>query len=212
MFRKLVKSLISKKKEEETRKISNVSQLLAGDIISFKERSELPTCLQGIDVEVIDISCYEYEGYQEKELTLRTPKEEIIFLTRQDEDGERYLALSKKLSHADIKAILEGDAFADVFDEAINAQELEVNIDSDSPFYDWMSGVYQQTVKGNVGFFHKSVSTPSGTGEKFIEHYCESDNDDFSLQIEVYQDGSTEVYAVKGCSEETIQDLWPKSH
>ncbi len=211
MFKKLVKSWTSKKNDEEIRNINNVSELTVGDIISFKERSELPGCLQGIDAEVVAISCYEYQDCQEKELTLRTPEDETIFLSRQDEDGEIYLALSRKLSHSDITSILDSEAFADVFDEDFNAQGLTINIDSSSAFYDWMSGTYQQTINGNTGFFHKGSKTPKGRGEQFIEHYCESSDEDFGLQVEIYQDGTTEVFAIKECSEAVIQDLWPKS-
>lgn len=211
MFRKLVKAFRSKKNETETRVIKDVSDLLKGDIISFKERSELPPSLQGVDAEVTAIGCYEYSDENEKELTLKTTKGEVFHLTLVCDDGDRYLSLSKPVSSVDIQAIFDQQEFAVIFDQQQFATNLMLQGSIDEKFCGWLGDNYHQTSKAKTGFYHPNSAVPSGRGQQFISHYCESEQPGYGLQIEIWEDGDTDIFAICECSEDLIKDLWPAS-
>jgi len=212
MFKKLVKAFSSKKEKVVERKFSNVSDLLVGDIVTFKQRSELPLFLQGADAEVTSLGCYEYSDENERELTMKTVEGDVFFLSLIDDDGERYLSLSKKLSDSSITHLFDEDSFAEIFEQDIFAKNLCLQGDIENKLIGWFDDNYNQTVKAKQGFYHPNSGIPAGKGEEFLSHYCEAENDDYGLQVEIWEDGATDVLAICCCSENTIQDLWSASN
>ncbi len=211
MFKKIVKAFTSKDKTED-RTISNVSDLRVGDIVTFKQRSELPFILQGVDAEVTGLGCYEYSDENEKELTLKTTRGDVFHLALVDDDGERYLSLSKKLASSQVSSLFEEDNFSLIFDEENFATDLVLQNSHEDDLAGWLDDNYSQTMKNKQGFYHQGSEKPSGTGQEFLSHYCEAENDAYGLQIEIWQDGATDIFATCDCSEDVIQDFWPSSN
>jgi hypothetical protein len=210
MFKKLAKSFFSKEKEVE-RKLSSVADLLVGDIVTFKNRSELPHFLQGVDAEVTALGCYEYSDENERELTMKTTQGDVFFLSLINDDGERYLSFSKKLVEANITDLFDENSFSDIFEEETFAKDLCLQTEPEPKLAGWFDDHYNQTEKAIKGFYHPDSATPSGKGQEFLSHYCEAKNDNYGLQIEIWEDGDTDVFALCCCSEDLIQDLWPAS-
>ncbi len=210
MFRKLVKAFSSKEKDV-VRNISSASDLLIGDIITFKPRSELPKSLQGVDAEVMGLGCYEYRDEQEREFTMKTIDGDVFFLALIDDDGERYLSLSKKILANNVSKLFDEHDFSEIFDEVVFAKSLRLQSDPSEKLMGWLDDDYNQTVKAKQGFYHPNLPKPSGTGQEFLSHYCEAGNDDYGLQIEIWQDGETDVFVNCNCAEDVIQDFWPAS-
>ncbi len=210
MFKKLANAFFSKEKEVE-RKLSTVADLLVGDIVTFKQRSELPHFLQGVDAEVTALGCYEYHDENEREVTLKTVQGDVFFLSLINDDGECYLSFSKKLSDANVAALFEENLFSDIFEEEVFSKNLCLQTEPEGKLAGWFDDNYNQTVKAIQGFYHPNSGTPSGKGQEFLSHYCEAKNDDYGLQIEIWEDGKTDVFALCCCSEDVIQDLWPAS-
>lgn len=210
MFKKLVKAFSSKDKEVE-RTITSASELLVGDIVTFKSRSELPVFLQGADAEVTAIGCYEYRDEAEVEFTMKTTKGDVFFLSPVDYDGEVYLSLSKKVTYADVTEIFDENNFSDIFDEEIFAKNLCLQKQPEGDFDGWLDDGYSQTVKAKQGFFHAKSKTPTGRGQEFLSHFCEAEDDRYGLQVEIWEDGETDVFLTCECTAVVVQDFWPAS-
>ena len=127
------------------------------------------------------------------------------------------LKLSLKIQHEDVETLFDLDSFSDIFDEPGEAF-LEKKADSQITNL-WSSEQYQQSVFAKVGFFHRkdhrseklSVYEGKDSGEQFELYSLYNEDQSKGIDIEVWQDGDTEVCLTlfRPCSD--IIDMYPAS-
>lgn len=205
-----------KKSSNEPRKLTKVNQLLVGDIIVLTDSFALPESLRGQEFQVKAVNSYEFEHKVQTEWALVGTNALEIFLSLEVDDITE-LKLSLKIQHEDVEKLFDLDNFAEVFDEPGEAF-LDKKADSDITAM-WTSEQYQQSIFAKVGFFHRkdhrseNLSAYEGkdSGEQF-ELYCLYNEDQSKgIDVEVWQDGDTEVCLTLFRPLSDIIDMYPAS-
>lgn len=209
------KNVFSKSKKPE-RKLSNVSQLLVGDIIVFTDSFALPEALRNQQLQISAVNTYEFEHSNQIEWTLQGTSDRILFLSLEVDDSTE-LKLSIKLEHEDVESLFDLDEFSEIFDPPGQAF-LSRQADNEHTNM-WSCKQYQQSTFAKVGFFHRkdhrseNLSAYEGkdSGEQF-ELYCLFNKDQSKgIDVEVWQDGETEVFLTLFRPLTDIIDMYPAS-
>jgi len=207
---------IFNKSSNEPRKLTQVNQLLVGDIIVLTDSFALPESLRGQDFQVKAVNSYEFENTVQTEWALVGSNALEIFLSLEVDDITE-LKLSLKIQYEDVEALFDLERFAEVFDEPGEAF-LEKKVDSEITSM-WSSEQYKQDVFAKVGFFHRkdhrseNLSAYEGkdSGEQF-ELYCLYNEDQSKgVDVEVWQDGDTEICLTLFRPLTDITDMYPAS-
>mgnify|MGYP000048538234 FL=1 len=207
---------IFNKSSNESRKLTKVNQLLVGDIIVLTDSFALPESLRGQEFQVKAINSYEFEERVQTEWALTGSNALEIFLSLEVDDITE-LKLSLKIQHEDVETLFDLDSFSEIFDEPGTAF-LEKKADSQITGL-WSSEQYQQSVFAKVGFFHRkdhrseklSAYEGKDSGEQFELYSLYNEDQSKGIDIEVWQDGDTEVCLTlfRPCSD--IIDMYPAS-
>lgn len=207
---------IFKNKNEEQRKLTHTSELKVNDIILLSDSFGLPEVLRGQELQVSAINSYEYENKVDTEWVLQGSNNIQIYLTL-DIDDETYLKFSLKIQHSDVETLFDLDEFSKIFDDTEHTF-LEKQQDT-AQTSSWSSQEYLQQTYAQVGYFHRkdnrveSLSAYEGkdSGEQF-ELYALFDKDETrGIDIEVWQDGDTEVFLTLFRPTTDIKDMYPGS-
>lgn len=198
------------------RKLNNVKELTLGDIIVMSDSFGLPKALRAQEFQVSAVNSYEYEHNTQTEWVLQGNNDLQFFLTL-DEDDKTYLKFSLKILHQDVESLFDLEQFSTVFDEPGQAQ-LERQSDSNTTS-GWSDELYRQSVFAQVGFFHrkdhrKSTLSPyegKDSGEQFELYSLYNEDQDKGIDIEVWQDGDTEVFLTLFKPTTDIVDMFPGS-
>ena len=209
-----LKRMFSKSVPE--RKLNNVKELTLGDIIVMSDSFGLPEALRAQEFQVSAVNSYEYEHNTQTEWVLQGNNDLQFFLTL-DEDDKTYLKFSLKILHQDVESLFDLEQFSTVFDEPGQAQ-LERQSDSNTTS-GWSDELYRQSVFAQVGFFHrkdhrKSALSPyegKDSGEQFELYSLYNEDQDKGIDIEVWQDGDTEVFLTLFKPTTDIVDMFPGS-
>ncbi|AAZ25603.1 hypothetical protein [Colwellia psychrerythraea] len=207
---------IFNKSSNEPRKLTNVNQLLVGDIIVLTDSFALPESLRGQEFQVKAVNSYEFEEKVQTEWALIGTNALEIFLSLEVDDITE-LKLSLKIQHEDVETLFDLDSFSEVFDEPGEAF-LEKKADSNIAAL-WSSEQYQQSVFAKVGFFHRkdhrseNLSAYEGkdSGEQFELYSLYNEDQSKGIDIEVWQDGDTEVCLTLFRPLSDIIDMYPAS-
>jgi len=203
-------------KEEKQRCLTNSKDLKIKDIIVLTDSFALPEALRKQQFQVNAINCYEFEMKTQTEWVLIGSDDIELYLTL-DEDDKTYLKFSLKINHSEVEALFDLDDFSSIFDEPGNAF-LDKKSDN-SLTTGWTSSQYQQKVYSQVGYFHRKdnrseqLSSYEGNdaGEQF-ELYALFDQDQSrGIDIEVWQDGDTDVFLTLYRPTSDIVDMFPGS-
>jgi len=190
---------IFNKSEQKQRQLTQVSQLLIGDIIVLTDSFALPEILRNQQLQVTAVNSYEYEQSTQLEWTLQGNNELQIFLSL-DVDDSTELKFALKIEHDDVETLFDLDNFSEIFDEPGQAF---LDRKADNPqTTNWSSEQYQQSVFAKVGYFHRkdhrseSLSAYEGkdSGEQFELYSLYNEDQSKGIDIEVWQDGDTDVF------------------
>ena len=207
---------IFNKSNNEQRKLTEVNQLLVGDIIVLTDSFALPESLRGQDFQVKAVNSYEFENKVQTEWALVGTNALEIFLSLEVDDITE-LKLSLKIQHEDVETLFDLEQFAEVFDEPGQAF-LDKKADSAITTM-WSSEQYQQSVFAKVGFFHRkdhrseNLSAYEGkdSGEQFELYSLFNEDQSKGVDVEVWQDGDTEVCLTLFRPLSDIIDMYPAS-
>ena len=207
---------IFNKSNNEQRKLTEVNQLLVGDIIVLTDSFALPESLRGQDFQVKAVNSYEFENNIQTEWALVGTNALEIFLSLEVDDITE-LKLSLKIQHEDVETLFDLEQFAEVFDEPGQAF-LDKKADSAITTM-WSSEQYQQSVFAKVGFFHRkdhrseNLSAYEGkdSGEQFELYSLYNEDQSKGVDVEVWQDGDTEVCLTLFRPLSDIIDMYPAS-
>lgn len=207
---------IFNKSDEPQRKLTNVSQLLLGDIIVLTDSFALPASLRAQQLQITAVNTYEFEQNNQIEWTLQGTSERILFLSLEVDDSTE-LKFSLKLEHEDVETLFNLDEFSQVFDEP--GQAFLTRQDDNEHTNTWSDEQYQQSTFAKVGYFHRkdhrseNLSAYEGkdSGEQFELYALYNQEQSKGIDIEVWQDGDTEVFLTLFRPLTDIIDMYPAS-
>ena len=210
-----LKKIFNKNKQEQ-RKLTHVNQLLVGDIILLTDSFALPETLRNQQLQVTAVNSYEYEQETQTEWTLQGSNDLLLFLTL-DVDDTTELKFALKIEHEDVETLFDLDSFSQIFDEPGQAF-LEKQADNNLTT-SWTSEQYQQDVFAKVGYFHRkdhrseNLSAYEGkdSGEQFELYTLYNEDQSKGIDIEVWQDGDTDVFLTIFRPLTDIVDMYPAS-
>lgn len=207
---------IFNKESQIQRKLTHVNQLLVGDIIVLTDSFALPKALQGQQFQVTAVNSYEYEQNTQTEWSLQGNDDLAIFLSLAVDDTTE-LKFSFKIEHDDVETLFDLDEFSQIFDEP---GEAFLNRQKDNEATDtWSSEQYQQSVFAKVGYFHRKdhrseeLSAYEGkeSGEQLEQYILYNEDQSKGLDIEVWQDGDTDIFLTLFRPLTDIIDMYPAS-
>ncbi len=195
MFKKLFG-----KKEESIRQLSDPKDLKVGDMLELVDSFGLPKELRGKTFQVMEINTYEYQHEKVTEFLLEGPEQLPVHMSVENEDGEKWINFTMKLDREEVEELFDMDAFGAVFDEGVSRMPVEVVGDA-SDYERWLGKSYRQQGEWNSGYFYQQDKRnqtrnqyEEDGSEPFESVSLASDDDMFSLDIEVWEDGTTDVF------------------
>lgn len=204
-----------KEKPKPARSLDHPRDLRQGDLLTLKDRSVVPDELQGTTLTVEKVQAYQYSDGLAPEFVLRLPTgQTYTAMCVEEEDGE-FIVLSKALSRRDVEALFDSDEFGALFGEEF--PEIRVNQDAvDETLRPWLGESYVQSIKGATGYFYSEdrrsvgASTYADDGAEEVRfHECDGVPDQFSLNVEVWEDGETDVFVQVSLPLNVIAEMWP---
>ncbi|MFT5296693.1 MAG: hypothetical protein ACI9YH_002713 [Colwellia sp.] len=204
------------KKQADERQVNSAEELKIKDIIVLTDSFALPEALRTQQFQVSAINCYEFESNTQTEWVLQGENNLELYLTI-EKDDQTFLKFALKIQHKDIETLFDLDEFATVFDEPGEAF-LERKADS-SLTSGWSSSQYQQQVFSKVGYFHRkdnrteSLSAYEGNqaGEQFELYSLLDEEQSRGIDIEVWQEGDTDLFITLYRPTSDIIDIFPGS-
>lgn len=206
------------KKEEAVRSLTKPVELAVGDIVVLNERQSLPKPLRGQELEVTGVGTHQYSHGIEKEVTFRSIDNKTYYMSIDDNDGDPILCFSVKIERTEVEALFDLGRFSGLFEEDSYAK-LKVQSIPDR-LKDWVGGdKYHQTLSHGEGYYFKDDLiakgiTPSSceddNSEEFRFHECESvENDHYTLLVEVWSSGETDVFLSVTTPLDVVAEMWP---
>ncbi|MDG1751822.1 MAG: hypothetical protein P8I03_09210 [Thalassotalea sp.] len=204
------------KKDETARQVNKVNDLLKGDIIVLTDSFALPENLRNQQFQVTEVNSYEFESRVDTEWVLAGNDDTELYLTL-DIDDRTYLKLSLKIQHEDVETLFDLDEFSTIFDEPGEAFLTRKNDSSLSQ--GWTSDQYQQSIFSTVGYFHRkdhrseNLSAYEGkeSGEQFELYQLLDKEQSRGIELEVWQDGDTDIFLTFYRPTTDIIDMFPGS-
>jgi len=204
------------KKTEVQRTLTSANQLKINDIIVLTDSFALPESLRSQEFQVSAINSYEYELNTSTEWVLTGKNDVELFLTL-DVDDKTELKFSIKIQAGDVETLFDLDEFSTLFDEPGEAF-LERKEDSELS-HGWTSEQYQQNIFSKVGYFHRkdhrseNLSAYEGkdAGEQFELYALHDQDQSRGIDVEVWQDGDTDVFLTLYRPLTDIVDMFPGS-
>ncbi len=195
------------------RELVSVDQLEKRDIITFKHRQILPPEIQGHTFEVTGVGSYQYDDGTVKELTLSNEDQQNYFITLDKNDGEPYIAISRKIPRAQVLTLFDENDFAQLWEEGychLTTQTVPEGLEA------WVTDSYQQEINQGEAYYYdrdmlktKPSAYADDDGEPLRYHDCEGSDDSYGLSVEVWTDGTTDVAVVVYCPVDVIEEFHP---
>ncbi|WP_199609275.1 hypothetical protein [Flocculibacter collagenilyticus] len=202
----------SKKKPE--RQLTHPSELKVDDMLTVIDSFAYPSWLKGQTLKVTDVQTYQYQHSAEYEFVLESESGNVAFLQIEREDGEEFANFSIKIQRSDVDAIFTLDEFARIFDEDGLTQIKVAN--KPEKFERFLANTYQQSEAPYVCYYHekdyRNLSLPryqDESGEPCEVIHLESEDENHSINIEIWDGGETEVSLTISRPINDIVDLFP---
>lgn len=204
----------SGKDDEGARELENAGDLAAGDLLTFKHRLLLPPALQGQTFEVASVATYQFDDGMYTELTLVGEQRNKIHLGVDPRDAAARFDLSITVPRNDVVTVFDEDNFAQLWDD--DGPTALTVVEAMPKYEGWLCDSYNQVVNNGVGYYFdrdcrgESLSTrQDDDSEEFHYHECEGEDDQFTLTVEVWGDGETDVSLEVSCPGDVIETMWP---
>lgn len=190
------------------RRLSHPRDLRSGDIIKFRFLDQPD--ISGNEFEVSQINTYIYGDLCYPELVLKDRVGHLVYLMVEEEDGEEYLALSKKVNKADVNELLPNAV-------EIMARGTGTKVEiTQKPegFETWLVNKYEEVDDNVKGAFVKGDARylsdeELNRQERFTSHIIEDKEGEFALELEIYDTGETELSVTVYHDINEIEEMWP---
>ncbi len=204
-------------KKENLRHLESPTDLKVNDMFDLVDSMGLPSELRNKTFRVAEINTYEYQHDNITEFLIEGPSMDAFHMTVENEDGEYWINFTKKIERQEVETIFDMDSFSQLFDDEVSLDTLKV-LDT-SGFERWLSNRYRLKHQWQKGYFHKGdyreksfsqYEEDEQSGEAFEVLSLASDDDMFSIDIEVWQDGQTDVFLCITRPQADIDNLYNK--
>ncbi|MDG2393476.1 MAG: hypothetical protein P8M49_08185 [Thalassotalea sp.] len=200
------------KDQAKPRELTKVSQLICHDIVVFSDSFALPANLREQQFQISHINTHEFEAKSLIEWQLTGSNNDPIYLSL-EQGQQAYLKLSMKITDECVEQLFDLDEFSEIFAEPGNAL---INTNADTANHDgWSCEQYQQHVYAKVGYFHRRDNRQDNVqedqGEAFELYSLRGNDEQFSIDIQVWEDGETDVFLNLYRPTSDIKDLYPGS-
>ncbi len=194
----------------KTRRLSHPRDLRAGDIIKFRYVDQ--SDLSGKEFEISQVNTYIYGDMCYPELVLKDRSNAIIYLMVEEEDGEEYLALSKKVGKGNVSDVLNQAQLDEITQPGTGTK---VTIGSQpTGLRDWLVSEYKEVedsikgsfLRGDARYLSDEEMTKQ---ERFSSHTLIDSTDDHAIEIECYETGEVELCATVYLEVSDIEEMWP---
>ena len=204
----------SGKDDEGARELENAGDLAAGDLLTFKHRLLLPPALQGQTFEVASVApissmtgCIRSSRWWASNATRST----WVSIPAMQPPAS---TCPSHVPRNDVVTMFDEDNFAQLWDDD-GPTSLTV-VEAMPKYEGWLCDSYNQVVNNGVGYYFdrdcrgESLSTrQDDDSEEFRYHECEGEDDQFTLSVEVWGDGETDVSLEVSCPGDVIETMWP---
>lgn len=203
-----------KKKTDPVKTLDHAKDLQKGDMLQMIDSFALPPQLKGQTLHVVGVNTYQHQYRNDFEFVLRGNDGTSIFLSVETEDGEEWAHFSMKVERQDVDQLFGLDQFADIFDSEDLSELQRVN-DVDG-LERWTAASYKQVSQPSVAYYYekdyrgRSVPKHVEDGGEPVETIDLANADqDFSINIEIWEDGETDVSVTITRPITDIVDLFP---
>ena len=194
----------------ETRRLSHPSDLRAGDFIKFQFLPQ--SDVSNKTFEVFKVNTYQYGGIDYPEMILKDREGNIIFMMIEEEDGEEYVGLSKKVPKSLIREILPQESLDRIFKKSTGSSLSLDKKNYPIEFENWLATKYTETDEENATFAKGDArSGKSATKESFKSYTLTDPSDEYALELEVYGQNEVELSATVYHSINVIEEILPGS-
>jgi len=203
-----LKKLFGGDKPDESRVFSHPRDLRQGDFLTF---GYLPQAdLSGKTFEVYKVNTYNYGGLYYPEMILKDSAGTIVFMAIEEEDGEEYVCVSKKVPKSDIRDIIPQDVLDSITAKGTGIT-LKVNHKPEG-FEKWLMTNYVETDESRGSFVKSDLRREVNNQAEQLMAYTLMDNsDEFALEIEVYGESEVELSATVYHDIDCIEEILPRS-
>jgi hypothetical protein len=200
-----IKQLVAARRPEPRKPADGSLASLLGKggvvVFSFLDRKEL----SGRRFEIAGESRYAFGGATAAEYLLRGEKGEPLWLAAETEDGEEYVAVSRKLRRKDVAEIWGEGQIAAVLEEGFGAR-LESRYVPES-LAGWVAASYHKAEDASSGTCYEGASFSEGAA---LDYYLLEDaEEEHAVEIEVYESGETEIFLTLYLPRSAIAECWP---
>jgi hypothetical protein len=199
-----------KSSQPPVRRLTHPRDLRQGDIIRFGylDQSEL----SNTQFEVAEINTYIYGDMCYPELVLKDDTGTLLYLMVEEEDGETWLALAKKIPKSMIEAIVDTATFGQILARGAGTK-VQVHSKPDG-FAAWLADGYREVDDRVTGDFVRGDArylSPEALSrrEHFTSYILEDPSEEFALEIEAYDTGEVEMCATVYHDVDAIAEMWP---
>lgn len=192
--------------------LSHPKDLLPGDIIKFGfiHQDEL----SAKKFQIIEANTYMFGPTQSTSFTIKGANGSRLWMTVVNEDAEEFLRISKKLNRRQVLELFSQSEFEKLFDPG---SSLILNRENGYPkeFKQWTASSYKKVEDASKGFyvagdFRYKDKPPFNEQYEPLDFYLLEDNDEKrAIEVEVYEEGTTEVSATVYLDLTDIEEMWP---
>jgi hypothetical protein len=212
MFSLLKSFLPSKESAQKVRRLTHPRDLRQGDIIQFSY-GEVKD-FSNVSFEVSQINTYIYGELCYPELILKDRDGNIMYMMVEEEDGDEYLAMCKKIQKTDVPEVLGEHGLA-----AITATGVGMHLTiahTPAEVEGWLAPKYRKVddavrgafVKGDARYLSEADFQRQ---EKFTSYILEDESEEYALEIESYSTGEVDVCATVYLDIDDITEMWPST-
>lgn len=213
-MKSFVKGLFgSGKKAGSERRLEHARELLMGDMIRMSDSFALPPQIRDKLFRVVSVSTYQFERAFDTSFSLESDSDDHIDIMIEKEDGRERLCISMTIDRDDVESIFDLEGFAGIFD---SDDPVNLKPRAEVGFEGWIGAAYSQQAQGATGFYHegadyrgKSPSRYEDDSQPFEYYELVTDDERFGIDIEVWEDGETDVALSIYRPVEDIKELWP---
>lgn len=205
---KFFKSLFGSEGEAGDRILSHPRDLKKGDFLKFQRLSQPEASDKTF--EVFKVNTYKYHGVNYPEMILKDRDNETLFLMIEEEDGEEYIALSKKVPKSKIREIIPQDGLDRILKDGTGSQWEFKRKDIANEFKPWIAERYTETDEDRA-IFAKGDDRHEQTrqDENFRSYTLTDDSDEYAIEIEVYGNNELEMSVTVYHSINVIEEILP---
>ncbi|MFT5421605.1 MAG: hypothetical protein ACI9D5_002363 [Candidatus Endobugula sp.] len=208
-------SLFKKKETVKKRTLNHLGEIEKSDLITFKSRSILPAAIQDQTLTIKAVQAYQYDDGLAPEFVLQLPNGNSFTAMCSDE-GEDTITLSKQLSHEQITTLFSADELGEIFTNENSATLTVLSEHIYSDLEGWLADSYFRTIHNAGGYFYSEDRRSVGASEyaddgseELRYHECQGAPNHFSMSIEIWDDGSTDIFVQVTLPHNVIAEMWP---